>query len=162
MKTSVNLFLGSVLALSLVACGGNTRDENANESAANPLTEKTETGNPSYDPERGEGKFKNVELPASLDQTLATTGENVYNVKCSACHKVTDEKLVGPGWKGVTSRHKPEWIMNFITNTDEMLNKDPKAQAQLEICLVRMPNQSLSDEDARSLLEFMRKNDGVK
>ena len=30
----------------------------------------------------------------------------------------------------------------FHTNTDEMLNKDPKAQAQLEICLVRMPNQT--------------------
>lgn len=53
-------------------------------------------------------------------------------------------------------------IMNFITNTDEMLNKDPEAQAQLEICLVRMPNQSLSDDEARNLLEFMRKNDGVK
>jgi hypothetical protein len=27
---------------------------------------------------------------------------------------------------------------------------------------VRMPNQSLADNDARELLEFMRKNDGVK
>jgi len=25
-----------------------------------------------------------------------------------------------------------------------------------------MPNQSLSDDDARNLYEFMRKNDGVK
>ena len=52
--------------------------------------------------------------------------------------------------------------MNFITNTDAMLNKDPKAQAQLEICLVRMPNQNLADDDARSLYEYMRENDGVK
>ena len=43
-----------------------------------------------------------------------------------------------------------------------MINKDPKVQAQLEICLVRMPNQNLSDDDARALLEFQRKNDGVK
>jgi hypothetical protein len=69
---------------------------------------------------------------------------------------------VGPGWKGVTERFKPEWIMNFVTNTDEMLNKDPKAQALLEICLVRMPNQNLTDNDARQLLEYMRKNDGIK
>jgi cytochrome c551/c552 len=75
---------------------------------------------------------------------------------------MTDEKLVGPGWKDVTKRHSAEWIMNFITNTDAMLDKDPKAQAQLEICLVRMPNQSLSDDDARHIYEFMRKNDGVK
>lgn len=93
---------------------------------------------------------------------MAEAGEKIYKVKCSACHKLTDERLVGPGWKGVTSRHTPEWIMNFVTNTDDMLNKDPKAQALLEICLVRMPNQNLSDEDARNVYEFMRENDGVK
>jgi hypothetical protein len=32
----------------------------------------------------------------------------------------------------------------------------------LELCLVRMPNQSLTDDDARAILEFMRKNDGLK
>ena len=34
--------------------------------------------------------------------------------------------------------------------------------AQLELCLVRMPNQNLSDDDARHVYEFMRQNDGVK
>ena len=52
--------------------------------------------------------------------------------------------------------------MNFVTNTDEMITKDPQAQAMLELCMVRMPNQNLSDDDARKVLEFMRKNDGVK
>jgi cytochrome c551/c552 len=103
-----------------------------------------------------------VALGATVDQTLATEGEKVAGVKCTSCHKPTDEKLVGPGWKGVTSRHKPEWIMNFITNPDPMINKDPKVQAMLELCLVRMPNQSLSDTEARNILEYMRKNDGVK
>lgn len=58
---------------------------------------------------------------------------------------------------GVTERHTAPWIMNFVTNTDAMLDKDPKAQAQLEICLVRMPNQNLADADARALYEFMRR-----
>ena len=43
-----------------------------------------------------------------------------------------------------------------------MLDKDANAQAMLELCLVRMPNQSLTDDDARHVYEFMRKNDGVK
>ena len=111
---------------------------------------------------RGIGKFSHVEVKGELDVALASGGEKIYEAKCAACHKLTEEKLVGPGWQGVTARHMPEWIMNFITNTDEMLNKDPKAKAQLEICLVRMPNQNLPDKDARQLLEFMRKNDGVK
>jgi hypothetical protein len=52
--------------------------------------------------------------------------------------------------------------MNFITNPDPMIDKDPEVQAQLEICLVRMPNQGVSDDEARGILEYMRKNDGVK
>lgn len=134
----------------------------ANTNSGTPVEPKKENTNPSYDPHRGEGKFTKVDVGATVDASMADNGNKVYGVKCQGCHKLTDEKLVGPGWKGVTSRHASEWIMNFITNTDEMLNKDPKAQAQLEICLVRMPNQNLADADARALLEFMRKNDGAK
>ena len=158
--------LAVILSMSLLiaACGGGAGSD-TKATADDPYAKKTsETAseNPSYDPKRGEGKFTKVEVGASLDAPMAANGEKVFSVKCSSCHKLTDERLVGPGWKGVTSRHTPEWILNFSTNTDEMLNKDPKAQAQLEICLVRMPNQNLSDEDARALYEFMRKNDGVK
>lgn len=157
----------SVLALFLFACNSSSNNDN-NNSAEEPSTtasaDNTQeaTANPAYDPNRGEGKFTHVDVSPNLDKEKAEAGEKVYNVKCSACHKLTDEKLVGPGWKGVTQRHSPEWIMNFVTNTDDMINKDPKAQAMLEICLVRMPNQNLSDEDARNVYEFMRKNDGVK
>lgn len=168
------LIVLSLVVAFIASCGGNkssdyNTDGSANKSvntappAGGKETEVKKTGeNPDYDPHRGEGKFDKVELGASLDVTKADGGKKVYDVKCGACHKLTDEKLVGPGWAGVTSRHAPEWIMNFITNTDAMITKDPKAQAQLEICLVRMPNQNLSDDDARNLLEFMRKNDGVK
>ena len=43
-----------------------------------------------------------------------------------------------------------------------MLDKDPEAQKLLELCMVRMPNQNLSLEDARQVLEFQRSNDGEK
>ncbi len=160
------LFVLSLVVVIVTSCGGGnksndyaTTDEN---KAIKTEAPKDDAAPPDYDPNRGEGKFKNVDVGNSLNAAMATGGEKIYSVKCSGCHKLTPEKLVGPGWTGVTLRHKPEWIMNFITNTDEMITKDPKAQAQLEICLVRMPNQNLSDDDARSLLEYMRKNDGVK
>lgn len=144
----------------LFSCG---KKEKNGEDFSQPTTEETTSADPSsYDPKRGEGKYSTVELGANLDQAMATKGEDASGVKCTSCHKMTDEKLVGPGWKGVTERRKPEWIMNFITNPDPMIDKDPEVQAQLEICLVRMPNQGLADDEARSILEFMRKNDGVK
>jgi cytochrome c2 len=84
------------------------------------LRNLAEGANPSYDANRGAGKFTKVDIPAALDAPKAGAGEKVYSVKCAGCHKLTDEKLVGPGWKGVTARHTAEWIMNFATNTDEM------------------------------------------
>lgn len=155
------LIVCGILAMMVAACGSNS-SEQKKESPATGDQKETANGNPSYDPNRGEGKFTKVDISSTLDAAKADAGNKVYTVKCSACHKLTEEKLVGPGWKGVTSRHSAEWIMNFATNTDEMINKDPKAQAMLEICLVRMPNQNLTDEDARNIYEFMRKNDGVK
>lgn len=157
MKKALTL---CIIVFTILSCGNNNSDEKKDPS---PAPDETKNTNPeSYDPKRGEGKFTNVEISPSLDVAKADAGEKVYSVKCSSCHKLTDEKLVGPGWKGTTERHSAEWIMNFSTNTDEMLDKDPKAQAMLELCLVRMPNQNLTDEEARNVYEFMRKNDGVK
>lgn len=103
-----------------------------------------------------------VSLTTPLDPAMVTKGQELYDVKCASCHKLDETRLVGPGWKGVTTKRQPEWIMNMILNVDMMLEKDPEAQKLLEQCLVRMPNQNLSEPDARSVLEFMRKNDGVR
>ena len=157
----------SILAFIMCSCNSGGSDQSAETTPATTAGDGGEKipnpgENPSYDPDRGLGKFTNVELGSKLDEAMANEGQKISDVKCAGCHKLTDERLVGPGWKGVTERNKPEWIMNFITNPSEMIDKDPKLQAQLELCLVRMPNQSLTDDDARKLLEFMRKNDGVK
>lgn len=149
----------SAIVVLLVACGSPEKTESA-ASAEAPKSMVDEP--PQYDPHRGEGKWsaENITLNTPLNEEWVSSGSSIADVKCSSCHKYSDEKLVGPGWKGVTDRRKAEWIMNFITNPDPMLDKDPEAQAMLEICLVRMPNQSLSDAEARNLLEFMFRNDG--
>jgi mono/diheme cytochrome c family protein len=107
-------------------------------------------------------EIKEVKLTNPLDAAMTKEGKAIYDLKCGACHKLTDEKLVGPGWKGVSKRRQPVWIMNMITNVDMMLEKDPEAQKLLEQCLVRMPNQNLTEKEARSMVEFMRHNDGEK
>src|SRR5690349_2713191 len=152
----------SAIAILIYSCSGNTEKKDSTEgtnTGSNLM--KEDSASKALDA-KGIGKFKDVQVGQTLDQAMAKQGHDIYDLKCSACHKLTKDKLVGPGWSGVTARRKPEWIMNFATNTDEMINKDPQAQALLEECMVRMPNQSLSDDDARHVLEFMRKNDGVK
>ena len=148
----------AVTAVIMYACSGGAGAGSSDKDTAQNGTTKSISD---YDPHRGEGKFSNVEV-GPLNETMVDAGKKIFDIKCSACHKLTNEKLVGPGWAGVTKKLSPAWIMNFITNPDAMIDKDPELQSQLEICLVRMPNQNLNDDDARNILEFMRKNDGVK
>ena len=107
-------------------------------------------------------KESEIQITNPLNQEWVETGKRIYELKCQACHRLTEEKLVGPGWKGVTQRRSQVWIINMICNTDMMLDKDPQAQKLLELCMVRMPNQNLMLDDARKVLEFQRSNDGEK
>jgi len=140
----------------LVACNNEEKStEQTTDTAKQSPTGQTETHGTEVKP-------GDVELTTPLNQQWVTNGKGIYEMKCQSCHKLTDERIVGPGWKDVTKRREPHWIMNMITNVDMMLEKDPEAQKLLEQCLVRMPNQNISKEDARQILEFMRSNDGVK
>src|SRR5215213_8330518 len=108
----------SIFIFFLVLGCGEGAKKSETKSEAVVTSERVASPAPEYDPNRGEGKWnsENVTLGATLDPTMAIGGEKIYTVKCSSCHKLSNEKLVGPGWKGVTSRRRPEWIMNFITN----------------------------------------------
>ena len=165
MKKIKVLLVCMVSAATMYSCGG---DADKKVTVKTDGTETTTTATDvksgdDYDPKRGLGNFdeSNVDV-SSFNKEMADAGKQIAEVKCTSCHKTTEERLVGPGWKGVTERQTPHWIMNFITNPDPMIDKDPEVQAQLEICLVRMPNQGVSDVEARELVEYMRQNDGVK
>jgi len=115
-------------------------------------------------PEEHGKELKDGDITVSnpLNAEWVSSGKSTYELKCQSCHRLTEEKLVGPGWKNVTKRRKPAWIMNMITNVDMMLESDAEAQKLLEQCMVRMPNQNLTQDQARQVLEFMRNNDGEK
>ena len=164
---NLKLFAIGAFAFTLLSCGG---DKNQNTiPTASDASEPASSSQPSaesssdYDPKRGLGKYdeSNVDV-SSFDAAKAANGKAIAEVKCMSCHKTTDERLVGPGWKGVTERQTPHWIMNFISNPDPMIDVDPELQKQLELCLVRMPNQGLADNEARDILEYMREIDGAQ
>lgn len=164
MKSIKSLTLKTMVVLTAIiafyACGSSEQKKEEPTDSKELVKEAEEVQ--ASDANKGVGKFTNVEVSPTLDKQMADAGKKVYDVKCSACHRLTDEKLVGPGWKDVTKKRTAEWIMNFSTNPDEMLDTDAIAKGLLEECLVRMPNQGLTDDDARHVYEYMRENDGVK
>lgn|SRR5690606_18271297 len=157
------LYLGAALFF-VVACNNETTSDQSSDTTTTAATEAPadeQAAREEYDQKVGTGKYneENFQVSAVVDKDLAKKGDAIYSAKCQSCHKTTNEQLVGPGFAGVSERRTPVWIMNFLTNTDEMIDVDPALQEQLELCMVRMPDQALSENDAHSLVEFFRSND---
>jgi mono/diheme cytochrome c family protein len=142
----------SIAFLCLIACSGS-------EKGSDPSTTNTGSieGN-ADDPmlNIGIGPIAKVELSSSIDNVLAANGKTIYDLKCTACHKVT-EKFIGPPPAGIMDRRNPAWIMNMILNPEEMTLKDPIARELfIEYNSAPMANQSLTEEEARAILEYFR------
>lgn len=151
-KTTIAAALVTALIL-LQACGGSS------SPSGPPGTSGKPPGAPGGNSDAGAtaGLITAAELDLGpVDNAMVEKGKTTYDVKCQACHSTGENRIVGPGWKGITTKREPAWIMNMIMNIDAMLEKDPEAQKLLEECLVRMPNQNLSKDEARQVLEFMR------
>ncbi len=96
-----------------------------------------------------------------IDKDMAMKGKDIFNSKCTACHKL-DEKLIGPAQRDVIERRSPEYIMNMILNPQGMLDKNPEAQKMLAQYKTPMTNQNLTREEARQVLEYFRYVDKEK
>ena len=105
---------------------------------------------------KGIGPINSVEFGAEIDAEMAAKGENTFSTICVACH-MAEQRMIGPALKGIYERRSPEWVMNIILNPDGMLKEDPIAKALLkEYNNAIMLNQNLSEEQARSVAEYLR------
>ena len=88
--------------------------------------------------------------PAAADP--ATT----FSRKCSSCHTFGKGVLVGPDLKGVTGRHKREWLVSWITSSETLIKSgDSEATALFGKFKQRMPDQTLSPAEIASLLDYL-------
>ncbi|MDX1671095.1 MAG: cytochrome c, partial [Balneolaceae bacterium] len=115
----------------------------------------TESGLTEFEMENGIGPVDEKMELSSIDPSMAKKGEKLFETKCSACHKM-GERYVGPAQGDLLERRTPEFIMNMILNPDEMVKKHPEAKKLLAQFMTPMPNQNLSREEARAVLEYFR------
>lgn len=140
-------FLAFCLVSVLVFSCGGSKDEDGKEVEL------------PYNAKLGIGKYASLSITAEIDSVLVKTGDELYMQKCASCHDLSDKIIVGPGWKGITARRELIWLMNLMTNTEEMLERDPELKRQIEKFKTQMPDFGLTENEARAILEFMRKND---
>ena len=160
-------FLAMVMvsAMAMVSCGGGDKPAESGDATASTETPSTtEAAAPAEASKDGIGKFTSANFDGkdAFDAALAAKGKEIIDVKCTSCHNMTEERKVGPGWKGVTDRRSAAWVLNFIMNPQPMIDSDPQAKALFEEFLTPMPNQNLTEDDAKAIYMYMRELDGKK
>ncbi len=139
-----------------LACGGNS--DNPASSSSKKTKAKSMVAQ-KIDPMKnlGVGPIKTaIVLESEINTEMADEGKSIYKAKCSACHK-KDKKFIGPAPKGILERRHPTWIMNMILDPEKMVKEDPIAKELLmEFNGAPMANQSLTEDEARSILEYFR------
>ncbi|NBC66440.1 MAG: c-type cytochrome [Bacteroidetes bacterium] len=141
-----------LLALALsafTACGGGSEQESADTEQTN------EQGLTEFELEHGIGPVTEVVELGELDPKLAAQGKEVYEAKCTACHK-PNERYIGPASNGILDRRSPAYIMNMIMNPDEMTKKHPEGKKMMQEYMAPMPYQNVTVEQARAIVEYFR------
>lgn len=85
-------------------------------------------------------------------------GKAIFEKNCAVCHKLTDEKLVGPGLKGITERREKAWLKKFIPASQDMVKSGDKLAVQVfnENMKIPMPDHKfLTDEDLDQLIAYI-------
>jgi len=147
-----------VLLLLLAGCGGeNGGGEGGREGGAAssaPSSAPAQAGLSQEELEKGIGPVRTVEL-GEVNDELAERGEEIFKLKCSACHRLED-RYVGPPLGTVLERRTPEFVMNMLLNTNEMVQRHPTVRELLGQYYTPMPDQGLTEQDARAVLEYLR------
>ena len=105
---------------------------------------------------KGVGKIKNLELPATIDDAMVERGAAIFKTNCTACHKI-GKRFIGPSPSGILERRSPEWIMNMILDPQLMVAEDRCAKDLLiEFNGAAMANQNMTEAQARDILEYFR------
>ena len=142
MKTLISLAI--VASLVMAGCGSEPSE------SADPVA----TGPSAAQLKHGIGPIAAFSVD-EVDPELAALGESVFTMKCSACHKM-NQRYVGPALAGVTESRSPAFLMNMMLNPEGMIAEHPEVRALLAEYMTPMPNQHLSEDEARAVLEFLR------
>lgn len=143
-------FIFIVIVLFFIGCGNKEKEPGSNDqgNTGNNSEEKYEINS------IGIGPVKKVEL-GPINQNLVQQGEQIFNSKCIACHTL-DEKRLGPPLGKAAQKLRPEFIMNYLLNTNEMQEKDEYLKSLIQQYHIVMPDQNLTESEARGILEYLR------
>tara|TARA_B100001142_G_C14336461_1_gene656093 strand:+ start:120 stop:1334 length:1215 start_codon:yes stop_codon:yes gene_type:complete len=85
------------------------------------------------------------------------SGEKLFKQNCTACHMMTEAKLVGPGLKGVTEKYDKEWLVKWIRNSQQLIASGDERAIKIfeEYDKSVMTSFDFSDDEFSDLLAYL-------
>ncbi|GAA0195408.1 hypothetical protein GCM10009122_59560 [Fulvivirga kasyanovii] len=86
------------------------------------------------------------------------TGKMIFNTQCGTCHSVHKEML-GPMLASITQKHSEQWLIAFITNSQEVILSGDEYARHLfeEYNRTVMPSfDELSKQEIRAILYYLK------
>ncbi len=102
-------------------------------------------------------------LLLSSSVVLAEDAPAYFKKYCVACHTIGGGRLIGPDLKGVGDRAERDWLVNFISDPDAILNSSDAYAKQIlaEAKGVRMvPSPGINPDLAGALLDYIGEQSG--
>jgi mono/diheme cytochrome c family protein len=151
--------LPAVALLALLAgCGAQPASETPAETAtATPATTPETSAEAMPPPSKYDSGPRAGESP--VDAVLAAQGEKLFTSKgCVACHAF-GRKVTCPDLNGASMRRTAEWMEHQILHPEVMVKEDRIAWELRKGFPVPMTNMNVKPEEARALIEFIKKKD---
>ena len=97
-------------------------------------------------------------------KALAADGKAIFKQNCAVCHAMTDQKLTGPGLKGVMDRvPKGPWLHDWIKNSDKLIKSGDayanKILKENNNATMSVFEGVISDGDIDAIIEYLKKGD---
>lgn len=102
-----------------------------------------------------------VNPDVSDSEDAIQAGQALFNANCKTCHKL-DQRYTGPALRGVTERRELDWAVNFIINSQLVIQSGDATATALykEYNNIVMPSHEfLSTEDVMNLLSYIEYGD---
>ena len=151
MKSNVTLAGLLVLGVVLAGCGSKSADNTG--SSAPPAAN---TGGVAAVSQFDSGP-RAADTP--IDKSKLEQGKGLFASKgCTACHAF-GRRVSCPDLAGVTHRRTTAWMENQILHPEVMTKTDPIAHQLFAVYATQMPNQGLTPDEARAVIEFFKQTD---
>ncbi len=98
-----------------------------------------------------------VKKVATPQSPAAAAGERAFGEGgCGGCH-VIGKVSSGPDLTGVLQRHEnaEKWVKDFVMNPASKYN-DPYVKSMIDYFNLKMPNQHMSEEEVKNIIEYLK------